>query len=166
MGALDAGEGRQQPQKKGGGLHHIKRRAGVRIDMTPMVDIAFLLLIFFMVTTVFRKPQAMEMNLPPHDVKVKVAESSVMTVFVDQNDRVFYRYANDPLAPVERKQLVPFFKTEAAKSDKLIILVKLDRAAKYETMVNVLDDLEFADMKRFSLIPMTEEDLNLVMAQP
>ena len=41
-----------------------KRRAGIRIDMTPMVDVAFLLLIFFMVTTVFRRPLAMEVNLP------------------------------------------------------------------------------------------------------
>jgi biopolymer transport protein ExbD len=40
-------------------------RPGIRIDMTPMVDIAFLLLVFFMVTTVFRLPQAMEINLPP-----------------------------------------------------------------------------------------------------
>ena len=47
---------------KGGGLRHKKSRIRVRIDMTPMVDVAFLLLIFFMVTTVFRQPQALEMN--------------------------------------------------------------------------------------------------------
>ena len=52
-------------KKKGKGVHRPKRRVGVRIDMTPMVDVAFLLLIFFMVTTVFRTPQALEINLPP-----------------------------------------------------------------------------------------------------
>ena len=51
-----------------------KKRAGVRIDMTPMVDVAMLLLTFFMLTTVFNKPQTMELNLPPDkEVKVEVA---------------------------------------------------------------------------------------------
>ena len=44
-----------------------KKRAGVRIDMTPMVDVAMLLLTFFMLTTVFSKPQTMELNLPPDE---------------------------------------------------------------------------------------------------
>ena len=54
---------------KGGkkGLRRPKRRIAIRIDMTPMVDIAFLLLIFYMVSTVFSMPQAMEINLPPKD---------------------------------------------------------------------------------------------------
>jgi biopolymer transport protein ExbD len=54
---------------KGGkkGLRRPKRRISIRIDMTPMVDIAFLLLIFYMVSTVFSMPQAMEINLPPKD---------------------------------------------------------------------------------------------------
>src|SRR3989442_4550307 len=51
--------------------------------MTPMVDVAFLLLIFFMCTTVFRKPQALEINLPPDpNAKVEIAESNVMTLRV------------------------------------------------------------------------------------
>ena len=53
---------------KGGakkGVRRKKRRVAIRIDMTPMVDIAFLLLIFYMVSTVFSMPQAMEINLPP-----------------------------------------------------------------------------------------------------
>ena len=64
MGAVDAPESK----KSGGAGPSWKRpRVTIRIDMTPMVDIAFLLLIFFMVTTVFRLPQAMEMVLPEND---------------------------------------------------------------------------------------------------
>jgi len=48
-----------------------KKRIGVRIDMTPMVDVAFLLLTFFMLTTTMNKPQTMEINLPPADAKRK-----------------------------------------------------------------------------------------------
>ena len=57
MGAVDTPQPRSSG-KKGKGHHRPKRRVGVRVDMTPMVDVAFLLLIFFMVTTVFRTPQA------------------------------------------------------------------------------------------------------------
>ena len=89
MGAVDTPE----PSGKGkkGGLRRPKRRVRIRIDMTPMVDVAFLLLIFFMVTTVFRKPQAMEVNLPPKDAKVQVPESNV----------------HDPLRPGRPEDLLP-----------------------------------------------------------
>ena len=73
MGAVDAPQPRSG-KKKGG--KRAKRRVGIRIDMTPMVDVAFLLLIFFMVTTVFRKPQALEINLPPDNkTPLSVAQS-------------------------------------------------------------------------------------------
>ena len=65
MGAVDTPQPRAS-KKKGKGFHRPKRRVGVRIDMTPMVDVAFLLPIFFMVTTVFRTPQALEIVVPTY----------------------------------------------------------------------------------------------------
>ena len=73
-----------------------KKRVGVRIDMTPMVDVAFLLLIFFMVTTVFRRPLAMEVNLPEPGAKVEVPESNVMTVYVDRDESLFFKTGQGP----------------------------------------------------------------------
>ena len=64
----------QRPRPRDGRLGRAKKkRVGIRIDMTPMVDVAFLLLIFFMVTTVFRRPLAMEVNMPEPDAKVEVS---------------------------------------------------------------------------------------------
>jgi biopolymer transport protein ExbD len=63
MGSVDLGSDKPSGKKKG--LKRPKRRISIRIDMTPMVDIAFLLLIFYMVSTIFSEPQAMEINLPP-----------------------------------------------------------------------------------------------------
>ena len=68
------------PSKPGVEGRRRRPRVGVRIDMTPMVDIAFLLLIFFMVTTVFRRPLAMEVNMPDPGAKVEVPESNVLTI--------------------------------------------------------------------------------------
>ncbi len=160
MAGLDAGEEKPQPKKQVG-LRHPKRRVGIRIDMTPMVDIAFLLLIFFMVTTVFRAPQAMEMNRPPKDQKVEIAESNVLTMLVNEDARMFYRFAEEPLQEIEKPALEAFFKEQQASNPDLTILVKLHREASYETMVDLIDELEYAKVKRFSLIALEAEDPDL-----
>jgi biopolymer transport protein ExbD len=162
MGGLDAGEPRAS--KKKGGLRHPKRRVSIRIDMTPMVDIAFLLLIFFMVTTVFRAPQAMEVNLPPSDSKVEVPMSNVMMIYVDQVEQFFYRLGDGPLQSTAMKDLNDLFTDQAKLNPELIILVKLHREARYEMMVDIMDELEVSGMQRFSLVPMTDEDLELLGA--
>src|ERR1700741_3774819 len=100
MGAVDTPERSSKGKKKKGfGFGRPKRRVGIRIDMTPMVDVAFLLLIFFMVTTVFRTPQALEINLPPDEkAQVQVAQSKVVTVRVLPDQRAFWRRGEDPWA--------------------------------------------------------------------
>ena len=165
MGGMDAGEGKQPP-KKSTGLRHPRRRVGVRIDMTPMVDIAFLLLIFFMVTTVFRAPQAMEVNRPPKDAKVEVAESNVMIMLVDRQERIFWKFGEEELRSLPKRDLVRHFKEHQAANPNLTVLIKLHREAKYSTMVDLMDELEYAKMTRFSLIPMSEEDVEEVMEIP
>src|SRR6266581_1817215 len=125
MGAVDTPERKSKKGAKGG--HRPKRRVGIRIDMTPMVDVAFLLLIFFMVTTVFRTPQALEINLPPdQNVKVEVAKSNVLSVRVLPDDRVYWRHAEDPWARSDIKGLTNVFKSFRS-NDKLVVVIAIDR---------------------------------------
>lgn len=163
MGGMDFAD---KPQKKGSGLRRPKRRVSIRLDMTPMVDIAFLLLIFFMVTTVFRAPQAMEVNLPPQGAKVEVPESNVMTMFINPDGRFLYRMAQGPLVATSMKDLSQLFTDNVKLNPELIVLVKVHRSAKYETMVDVMDELEIANMARFSLVPMTDQEVKEVEATP
>src|SRR4029078_7338957 len=101
MGAVATPPPRAQ-KGKSKGFRRPKRRVGIRIDMTPMVDVAFLLLIFFMVTTVFRTPQALEINLPPkNDVKTDVAQSKVLEVRILPDGRAYWRNAQDPWSKTE-----------------------------------------------------------------
>ena len=163
MGGLDSAP--VKPQGKGGpGLRRPGKRVGIKLDMTPFVDIAFLLLIFFMVTTVFRAPQAMEVNLPPSEAKVEVPESNVLTLFVNEGPEFFYRVGTGDLVLTSMKGLEALFKENEKLNPELIILVKMHRNAKYVIMVDVLDELEIAGMTRFSLVPMTEEDLEMLEA--
>jgi len=151
MGAVDTPQPRAAKKGKGGKIHRPKRRVGVRIDMTPMVDVAFLLLIFFMVTTVFRTPQALEINLPPDkDVKVDIAQSKVMTLRVLADDRVYYRHASDPWARTTVPGLKDVFKLYRGNKE-LVVVIKIDREAKFNNMVGIIDDLDLANLTRFSL---------------
>lgn len=159
MGAVDTPE---RAGKSKGGLHRPKRRVRVRIDMTPMVDVAFLLLIFFMVTTVFRKPQAMEVNLPPEGAKVQVPESNVMTLYVRADKKFYYAMGGGGIAEAGKKDLIGLFKEYERRNPEVIILAKVDRGASYATMVDVMDALALAEMKRFSLVPLSADDARLV----
>src|SRR6266545_979738 len=92
MGAVDTPERRSGGgKKKGFAVSRKKRRVGIRIDMTPMVDVAFLLLIFFMVTTVFRTPKALEINLPPKDIKQDVGKSKTLLIRILADGRLYWQ---------------------------------------------------------------------------
>jgi len=157
VGAVDSPEPRSKG-KKGKGFHRPKRRVGIRIDMTPMVDIAFLLLIFFMVTTVFRTPQALEINLPPdEDIQIEVAESKVLTVRVLADQRAYYKRGTDPWARSNVDRLTDVFKTYKGNKD-LVVVIKIDREAKFNNMVDIIDELDLASLTRFSLGTLTPEE--------
>ena len=82
----------------GGGGHgkHEKKRAkkaSTKIDMTPMVDLAFLLLTFFMLTTTFSKPSTMEITMPVKDDKVpEKATNNAVTIILSEKDQIFYYF--------------------------------------------------------------------------
>ena len=153
-----------EPKAKGRGKKRKKgRRLGIRIDMTPLVDVAFLLLTFFMFTTSMSRPQTMEINLPPDkEVKVEVAESNLMTVRVSDKGDIFWSMGIESPKRIAYNDLRPFLRERAASNPKLIVVLKIDRAGKYNTMVNLIDELNLAQITRFSLAPMLDKDKELV----
>jgi len=150
-----APRGHDKKKKK----HKKMRRLSVRIDMTPMVDVAFLLLTFFMLTTSMKRPQTMEINLPPNkDVKVEVAMSNLLTLRVAEDGVIFWNMGVDPLQKVDMKGLRTLVVGKMQQNPKLITLIKVDRKGKYHYMVDIMDELNLANMQRFSLAPMLDAD--------
>jgi biopolymer transport protein ExbD len=147
MGAVDLGGGGHSKKKGTGGAKKPKR-VGVKQDMTPLVDVAFLLLTFFMFATTMSQPQIMEMQMPPDVTQnVEVQQSRLFTVFVRNDDKVFWNTGIDPtLHPVELKALKDLsIQKNAEKGNDLITSLKVDPRAKYATLVNVLDELNQAE---------------------
>jgi biopolymer transport protein ExbD len=151
-----------QPRKKGK-KHKKGRRLGIRIDMTPLVDVAFLLLTFFMLTTSMSRPQTMEINLPPDtNVKVEIAESNLLTLRVNEKGEIFWNTGIEKPQRVEYRNLRSFLKERASTNPKLVVLLKIDREGKYSMMVNIIDELNLASISRFSIAPMENADKTLL----
>ncbi|MFA6597601.1 MAG: biopolymer transporter ExbD [Ignavibacteriaceae bacterium] len=155
-GGVDAGGGSRSRKK---GKRKPKKRVNVRMDMTPLVDVAFLLLTFFMMTTVFRKPSTMEINLPPSDAKVEIAESNLLTLRIDEAKMIYYSFGIDIPKKLKFDDLKKFLVETASQNPKLVVLLKIDRKGKFNYMVDIIDELNMAKLDRFSIAPMTDIDL-------
>src|SRR5256885_11971747 len=97
-----------QQKDSGGDKRHKKVRAkksSTHIDMTPMVDLAFLLLTFFILTTTFSKPKTMDITMPVKDKiteeeKTKVPASQTISVLLTDKDRIiWYQGVDVPNTP-------------------------------------------------------------------
>jgi biopolymer transport protein ExbD len=93
------------PKKKAGPGARKRRRVALKIDMTPMVDIAFLLVIFFMTTTRFREPQAIEITLPKLGKPKKTKQSNVLVLAIDNQGKLAYTISGAEPMPVELDSL-------------------------------------------------------------
>lgn len=166
MGVVDSPNGRRGPDKK---KRHSKR-IGFHLDMTPMVDVAFLLLTFFMLTTTFSKSNTMEINLPPEMTEVKVAENNVMTLRIADDKLVYCSLGNEaprriPLYDTQDShqlvlstELRQLIKQQAKANEKTVIVVKISDKARYKQLVDIIDELNLMKIDRFSLDDFTEQD--------
>lgn len=158
VGGGGAPRGHDRKKKK----HKKKRRIGIRIDMTPMVDVAFLLLTFFIMTTTMSRPQTMEINLPPSETKVEIAESNLLTLRVKEDFSIYWNIGTQPPQKVEFKELGKLLAMQNAQNPKLTTLIKIDRKGKYTMMVDIMDELNLANVTRFSLAPMQDADKQIL----
>lgn len=157
------GGGGPEPRSHGKKKRKKGRRMGIRIDMTPLVDVAFLLLTFFMLTTSMVRPQTMEINLPPDkDVKVEIGETNLLTLRVDDTGGIYAAIGLDSPKKVEFADLRTFLRDKKASNPKLVVLLKVDRKCKYSTMVDIMDEFNLTNNDKFSLLPLTDQDKAMI----
>jgi len=141
------------------------RRIGISIDMTPMVDVAFLLLIFFMTTTQFRPPEKDKINLPDSNSEAKSPESEIITISVtapkpENNNvsvvRVTYRQGGqevDRVIPPEsvKMDMGPALSTARAANPRARVLVKMDKDAQFGVMADMMSAFQESNATRFNV---------------
>jgi biopolymer transport protein ExbD len=166
MGVLDTPNDRRG-LKKG---RRKRKRIGFHLDMTPMVDVAFLLLTFFMLTTTFAKSNTMEINIPPETGEVKIAELNVMTLRIAGDGYAYWSLGEEAprrVALYDRNDgtdmspsggLRQLLKQQSSMNKKLVIVVKISEKAKYKYLVDIIDEFNLMKIDRFSLDDFTELD--------
>jgi biopolymer transport protein ExbD len=139
-----------------------KRRIGISIDMTPMVDVAFLLLIFFMTTTQFQPPETDRIELPKSSSEAKSPESDIITIAVTSRPSVAVVYkVHTADGAVEKRidlnpatlttDLGPALQRARAASPMARIVVKMDRGAHYGIIADMVAGLQQANATRFNV---------------
>ncbi|MBI4931618.1 MAG: biopolymer transporter ExbD [Bacteroidetes bacterium] len=195
----------------GGGSHgkHQKKRAkkhSSRVDMTPMVDLGFLLLTFFVLTTQFSKPKTMEINMPviPKDTtkRMKIEDETALTLLLtDKKEKIYYYYGKfKPDASIikntdyskegvrkvfrdRNKEVIDQVKqlkdklvkhqiadttykrmSMSIKGDKkaVFVIVKADDKAKYKSIIDVIDELNVADIGKYALVDISPAEKEML----
>ena len=136
-----------------------KRRIGISIDMTPMVDVAFLLLIFFMCTTQFKPPEKDKITLPESNSEAKSPESDIITIAVTKmpSVRVIYRQRGEEVAREVAREAVPtdlatVLSNARSANPMARIIVKMDKDAPYGIMADMMLALQDAKAPRFNVM--------------
>ncbi len=151
------------------------RKLSTRVDMTPMVDLGFLLITFFMLTTALAKPQTMDLNMPADaEPPQSVGDSKSLTILLGANNSVSYYegIGNDPLHPPMVKHssfannhgirdIIIDKRDRVIKQhgkDDLMVLIKADKSANYKNVVDIMDEMLINHIERYAMVDITPED--------
>ena len=115
-----------------------------------MADIAFLLIIFFLVTTTMNQDKGLSLHLPPVSETVEVQTKNILNVWINAKDDIAF-FERDELSIVPFGNLMGEVTARLTANDKLIVSLKAERGASYRMFVDVLDELKLAGATRISI---------------
>ncbi len=134
-------------------MGRVKRRLGIRIDMTPMVDVAFLLLIFFMSTTQFKPPEQVSVVLPTSRSEIHVPETNTIILTVNDTGQVFISTENvAETQEVARDDLLAAITAWRSQNPGAVVILRGDRNADFGTVADLMDALAESKTLRFNLM--------------
>ena len=181
MASIDVAAG-ESGHKKGPGVKKAKKLS-TRVDMTPMVDLGFLLITFFIYTTTMSTPNTTKLNMPKDEKdktkQMDVAKSGLLTILLGKGDNIYYYEGEldpegknfmtssypSPTSPGIRKEIqdkkaqVIATATDPNEKDKdFVVVIKPNQEANYGRLVDVLDEMTINDVKRYAIIDITPEE--------
>ncbi|OVE60784.1 biopolymer transporter ExbD [Chryseobacterium mucoviscidosis] len=153
-------------QEKQGGSK--QRKKLIRVDMTPMVDLGFLLITFFMFTTNFTKPNVMDLGLPAKDPHppiindVVIDQKNQITFILGKDNRVFYHQSNKEelnknnlketnFSGINITKIISEAYNKAPNKGKFTIIVEPTDDANYKNFVDVLDNIAISKKERYGV---------------
>ncbi|WP_310555982.1 biopolymer transporter ExbD [Flavobacterium sp.] len=174
MAELNTGDG-----GGGKGKKVRSKKSNSKVDLTAMVDLAFLLITFFMLTTSLSKPQSMDLPMPDKDTNIPpilIADARTMTVLLGPDNKV-KMYMGQFASPLEEVKDVAFGKeglrrdilaklksvpiTMGDPKKGLIVLIKADKKSNYKNLVDMLDEIALTRVPTYAIVDITKEEEKL-----
>jgi biopolymer transport protein ExbD len=159
----------KESSKKGPGVKKSKKQS-TRVDLTPMVDLGFLLITFFIFTTTVSQPTAMNLNMPKdtkdRNLDMKVKESGSLTLLLGKQNVIYYYYGNDPATMqttgYKNVRDIILKKKQSTPSADLFIIIKPDKDATYKNAVDILDEMDINDIPRYAMVNPTPDEYSKI----
>ncbi len=145
------------------------KKQSTKTDMTPMVDLAFLLLTFFLLTTTFNKPKTMEVNMPDkvddETQQTKINERDILNLVLAEDDKIFWWVGLEP--PVNettysKDGVRQVILSHTRANPKMMVLIKPKDESRFENMVNILDEMDITDTKRYAIVEYSSDDKAII----
>ena len=150
-------------------------KKSTRVDLTPMVDLGFLLITFFVFTTNLSKANAMDIVVPndKEGIKNEVCESCALTVLLGGNDMLYYYEGNEANAVYKTtvysatgiRDLMVAKKKDLFKLNphwELQLIIKPSTRSTFKNMVDIIDEAAICGVKRYFMVELNEKDKSLV----
>lgn len=168
----------EQKQSNDGGKVRAKKQS-TAVDMTPLADLGFLLITFFMFTTTFSKPNVMGLNMPPKPDPTKpkpippeVKTKNTLTLILGADDKLYWHqeelgdltatnlsetdYSREGI----RKTILTA-KQNAPEVDFFTVIIKPTDDATYENLVNTLDEMEITESGKYGIVDITPQEVTV-----
>ncbi len=191
MASIDTGGG-DSGHKKGPGVKKAKKLS-TRIDMTPLVDLGFLLITFFIFTATMSTPTTMRLIMPKDEKdpekQTEVKESSALTILLGKDNNVYYyegqlkpdgsNFSSSTFKEIrdviqkKRTNVMQLGRSLGYHQDSLdkdlVVVIKPNENATYKNTVDVLDEMTINNIKRFAIVdisPAEKDAIRLTEGQP
>lgn len=159
----------KESSKKGPGVKKAKKQS-TRVDLTPMVDLGFLLITFFIFTTTVQQATSLPLNMPKDtkDPKLdtKVKESGSLTLLLGKQNVIYYYFGNDPATMqttgYKKVRDIILKKKQSTPATDLFIIIKPDKDATYKNAVDILDEMDINDISRYAMVDPTPDEYSKI----
>jgi biopolymer transport protein ExbD len=157
--------------KKNRGVQKTKKLS-TRVDLTPMVDLGFLLITFFIFTTTMARPKAMGLILPkdvPEKIRTQEPEGAVITLLLSKNNQVWYYEGSDPknMKVTDFKSIRDIILDKKRRTDPawFQVILKPSKDATYKNTVDILNEMTIDDVHHHALVEITPDEYKIILAK-
>jgi biopolymer transport protein ExbD len=156
------------------------RKLGAKVDLTAMVDLAFLLITFFMLTTSLSKPKSMDLTMPDSKGQpMPVDENRTMTILIGNDNKAFCYMGKLPADPpkeialgtsalrrelaTRKKEVLVYSSSKGKPEQGLIVVIKPGKKSNYGNLVDVLDEMAIAGVPTYAITDIDPKESELLV---